>query len=254
VNGPHLAADRTGARNTPDSQASDDLYADTIRIGRGVPGWMDWILAAVALVAAAPAMAVISILIKLDSPGPVIFRQWRLGRERRNGGGPAVGGERRKRSDLPGRPFVFYKFRTMRHDARELYPNFYAFEVSEEGLSSFYLQMPSDPRVTRLGRFLRRTSLDELPNLVNVLKGDMALVGPRPELVEMGLHYRGPRRLKFKVKPGVTGMAQINGRGDLNFAQTVALDVEYVRNRSLLLDFKLLAKTVVEAARGSGAF
>lgn len=254
LNGRHVATNGTSTLDIRDSRDTEELSAAARSIGRGLPGWVDRTLAAMALVVATPIMAAIAILIRLDSPGPVIFRQWRLAQDRRTGHGRTASGERRTRSDLPGRPFLFYKFRTMRYDARTLYPELYAFEVSEEGFSSFYLQMPNDPRVTRLGRFLRRTSLDELPNLVNVLKRDMALVGPRPELVEMGVYYRGLQRLKFRVKPGVTGMAQVMGRGDLSFADTVALDVEYVRKRSLLLDLKLLAKTLVETVRGSGAF
>jgi lipopolysaccharide/colanic/teichoic acid biosynthesis glycosyltransferase len=230
-----------------------------------LPVWVDKSVALVALLILAPVMLATAIVIRLDSPGPAVFRQLRIGVDRRQGDRRRPGrvadrngherrqGERR-RNDLRGRPFVFYKFRTMRSDARERFPELYEFEVSQEGLSRLYLQMPDDPRVSRWGRFLRRTSLDELPNFVNVLKGDMALVGPRPEMVEMAKYYDGAQRLKFRVKPGITGRAQVSGRGLLNFPDTVAQDLAYIRERSVATDLKLLLRTVVAMVNGSGAF
>lgn len=249
------------AAHRPDGLELLELV-DGLQLGRGLPAVLDKAVAACALVLLAPLMAIVAVAIRLDSPGPIIFRQIRLGQDRRQGRDrrgsadrSADGrGEPRRTTDLPGRPFVFYKFRTMRHDARRAYPELYEFELSPEALSSLYLQTPNDPRVTRLGRFLRRTSLDELPNFIHVLTGDMALVGPRPEMVEMGKHYQGWQRLKFRVKPGITGRAQVTGRGLLSFHETVVHDIAYVRERSRLTDLRLLARTVWISVRGLGAF
>ena len=239
------------------------------RAGRSPQGIMAPVEKAVAvlmLLLTAPLLAVVAALIRLDSPGPAVFRQRRIGQDRRLKGDRRVrvipptgdGSERRngdrRQNDLRGRPFLFYKFRTMRQDARKDFPQLYAREVSKDVLSRVYLQVPDDPRVTRIGRFLRRTSLDELPNFYNVLKGDMGLVGPRPEMVEMATYYHGEQRLKFTVMPGITGKAQVSGRGLLNFQDTVSLDVEYVRERSLANDIRLLVRTVVVILKGTGAF
>jgi lipopolysaccharide/colanic/teichoic acid biosynthesis glycosyltransferase len=241
------------------------LDRDAVEIQPGLPTALGRIIAGVLLVLSLPLMLVIAVLIRLESPGPVIFRQMRIGqdrrrrsdRRRRRASGGHAGRERRRSErraqDLPGRPFVFWKFRTMRNDSRQRYPQLFAFEGKEEALSSLYLQIPEDPRVSRLGRFLRRTSLDELPNFWNVLKGDIALVGPRPEMVEMARYYRTWERLKFKVKPGITGQAQVSGRGLLNFPETVRQDVDYVLRRSRWTDVRLLLKTVMAMIKGSGA-
>lgn len=232
----------------------------------GFIGPVDKAIAVLMLLLTAPLMAVIAVLIRLDSPGPAIFRQQRIGQDRRRLGDRRVraiprtddGAERRhavrRRNDLRGRPFLFYKFRTMRQDARTDVPPLHAWEVDEDALSRVYLQVADDPRVTRIGRFLRRTSLDELPNFFNILKGDMALVGPRPEMVEMAKFYEAEQRLKFTVKPGITGKAQVSGRGLLNFQDTVALDLKYVRERSPASDIRLLARTAVVILKGTGAF
>jgi lipopolysaccharide/colanic/teichoic acid biosynthesis glycosyltransferase len=244
--------------------------AEAVRAGtapspRGLAAPVEKVIAVAMLLLTAPLMGVVAALIRFDSPGPVIFRQLRIGQGRRKGDrrAPAIprtgdGAERRRgerrQDDLCGPPFRFYKFRTMRVDARRDFPQLYAQEVSEQVLSRLYLQVPDDPRVTRIGRFLRRTSLDELPNFYNVLRGDMGLVGPRPEMVEMAKYYHGEQRLKFTVKPGITGKAQVNGRGLLNFQDTVSLDVEYVRERSLANDLRLLVRTAVVMVKGTGAF
>src|SRR5262245_21580697 len=199
----------------------------------GLPPVLDRIVAAILLLLSAPLMLIIVLIIRLDSPGPAIFRQLRIGQDRRRGKdrrragamGQVHGVERRKgeqrKQAMLGRPFVFYKFRTMRHDARAVYPDLFDFEHRAADLSTLYLAMPDDPRVTRFGHVLRRTSLDELPNLFNILKGDMALVGPRPELPDVARYYQEWQQLKFKVKPGLTGKAQVSGRGFLSFQETI---------------------------------
>lgn len=236
------------------------------KVPAGLPAVLDRIVAAILLLLLAPLMLVIALIIRLDSPGPAIFRQIRIGQDRRWGKdrrrAGAMGqvhgverrqGERRKHA-LLGRPFVFYKFRTMRHDARAVYPDLFDFEHREADLCTLYLAMPDDPRVTRFGHFLRRTSLDELPNLFNILKGDMALVGPRPELPDVAKYYQEWQQLKFKVKPGLTGKAQVSGRGFLSFQETIVHDVEYVLQRSWWMDLRLILQTIGAVVRGFGAF
>lgn len=184
---------------------------------------LDITLASVALVAGLPLMALIALAIRLDSPGPAVFRQRRVGRH--------------------GEVFQFCKFRTMQIDARERFPELYAYDFSTDELGSMYFKLPHDPRCTRFGRWLRRTSLDELPNLLNVLRGEMSLVGPRPEIPEMLPFYEPHQLCKFAVKPGLTGLAQTGGRNILRFVETNAKDVEYVQRRSFAFDLWILVRT-----------
>lgn len=185
---------------------------------------IDIVLALILLVVMAPVMAVIALLIRLDSRGPAVFTQIRVGRS--------------------GRLFRFHKFRTMYVDARERFPELYTYRFADEELPDLYFKLPYDPRCTRVGKRLRRTSLDELPNLFNVLRGDMTFVGPRPEIPEMLPYYEASQYCKFAVKPGMTGLAQVSGRNILRFVETNAKDVEYVHRRSLLLDLTILSRTV----------
>src|SRR5262245_39220843 len=233
------------------------------KIPRGLPATFDIMIAALLLVLTVPLMLVIALLIRLDSPGPALFRQVRIGRDRRRerqtesrrqDNEAEQSTVERREQDILGRPFLFYKFRTMQHDGRELYPHLYNFDLKEEEIPNLHLATPDDPRVTRIGHFLRRTSLDELPNLFNILKGDMALVGPRPELLDVAKYYKDWQKLKFKVKPGLTGKAQISGRGFLSFEETIVHDVEYVLERSIWTDLQLLLKTVYTVVKGIGAF
>jgi undecaprenyl phosphate N,N'-diacetylbacillosamine 1-phosphate transferase len=173
----------------------------------------DIIVASVALVLLAPLMALIALAVRLSSPGPALFRQWRLG--------------------LNGRPFQLLKFRTMIHNAPDL--------RNPDG--SAYTGV-DDPRVTPLGRFLRATSLDELPQLINVLKGEMSLVGPRPDQVDQLRFYTEREKERLKVRPGLTGLAQISGRNRITWEQRKALDVEYVERKSFWLDLVILVRTV----------
>jgi lipopolysaccharide/colanic/teichoic acid biosynthesis glycosyltransferase len=186
------------------------------------------------LVVALPMMLLIAAIIRLDSSGPALFFQSRLGRH--------------------AQPFWFVKFRTMYVDARQRYPELYAYRYNECELEALRFKVQDDPRVTRFGRWLRTTSLDELPNFWNVLTCDMSLVGPRPDIPEMLPYYRGEEHLKFQVRPGITGFAQTCGRGDLTFRETLALDVAYVRVRSAILDIKVLWRTIRMVIVGHGAF
>jgi lipopolysaccharide/colanic/teichoic acid biosynthesis glycosyltransferase len=160
----------------------------------------------------------------------------------------------RRRRDMAGRPFTFVKFRTMYVDARQRFPELYRYRYTEEEIRTMKFKLDPDPRLTRVGRVLRKTSLDELPNLWNVLTGGIALVGPRPEIPEMTPYYTEQQRLKFRVRPGVTGLAQIHGRGRLTFQETVGWDVEYVRRRSLGADVSILWQTAIAVMRRDGAF
>jgi lipopolysaccharide/colanic/teichoic acid biosynthesis glycosyltransferase len=192
------------------------------------------VLAAVLLLLTLPLMLLIAAIVKLDSPGPAVFRQPRIGRN--------------------GRMFRFAKFRTLYADARERWPHLYAYRYTADEVAALHFKLKEDPRVTRVGKWLRKSTLDELPNLWNVLTGEVAFVGPRPEIPEMLPYYDRGQLVKFSVRPGVTGLAQVCGRGDLSFRDTVAFDVEYVRRRSLGLDLEILTRTLACIAVRKGAF
>jgi len=192
------------------------------------------VVALVALTLTAPIMLVLIILVRRDTPGPAIFRQKRVG--------------------LNGRLFTFYKFRTLYVDARQRFPELYSYSYSREEIQQLAFKREQDPRVTPMGRWLRKSTMDEFPNFWNLLKGDLALVGPRPEIPEMVPHYRPEQLAKFSVKPGITGLAQTNGRGKLSFQDTIAWDLEYVKRRSLWLDVKAVLKTIQLVLRLDGAF
>ena len=228
---------------------------------------LDILISLIVLILTTPIMLVIAIVIKLDSPGTTIFRQARTGNNRRKRTGTDRrkdnkadynGIERRKserrNENLFGKQFVFYKFRTMYVDAREQWPELYDYTYTEEELKTLTLKGKNDPRVTQVGKWLRRTSLDELPNFINVLKGEMHLVGPRPDICEIVSCYPQYHLKKFDVKPGVTGLAQIQGRNKLTFFNTNEKDIEYVKNRSLALDLKIIFKTILVVIKGDNGF
>jgi lipopolysaccharide/colanic/teichoic acid biosynthesis glycosyltransferase len=195
---------------------------------------IEFLLAVVLLVLTAPILALLCLIVRLDSPGPVLFRQWRVGKG--------------------GRLFRFTKLRTLYVDAKERWPELYAYDYTPTQLDELKFKVPNDPRVTRAGQWLRKSTLDELPNLWHVLNGDMALVGPRPEIPEMLPYYTHETLRKFSVRPGVTGLAQVSGRGHLTFHDTVDFDVQYVDDRSTLRDVRILVLTLVRAVQRHGAF
>jgi len=178
------------------------------------------LLAAIALVVTGPILLAAMIAVRLESPGSPIYRQRRVGKD--------------------GRPFDMYKLRTMVADA----------EFMGDGLAV----NRGDPRITRVGAFLRRFSIDELPNLVNVVRGEMAIVGPRPTIQAQVDQYTERQRRRLEVKPGLTGWAQINGRASLPWSERIELDVWYVENRSALLDVKIVLRTIRLLARGDGIY
>lgn len=194
---------------------------------------LDIVGALVLLVVTLPIMAIIAMAIAIDSPGPVLFKQRRVSRN--------------------GRCFRFYKFRTMYIDARERFPELYAYDYGDEQLKTMLFKLPNDPRCTRLGRWLRTTSLDELPNLFNVLLGDMSLVGPRPEIPEMIKYLRPEHLARFSVKAGVTGLAHASGRNLRPWIEMNDVDVDYVNRRSFLFDLRILGLTVVAVLTRRGA-
>jgi lipopolysaccharide/colanic/teichoic acid biosynthesis glycosyltransferase/GT2 family glycosyltransferase len=191
---------------------------------------MDLALGAVFLIVAALPMVLAALAIKLDSPGTVFFRQTRIGQD--------------------GRPFRILKFRTMVARAEELLPQL----VDVAGLEQPAFKIKDDPRRTRVGRFLRRYSLDELPQLVNVLTGEMSLVGPRPEEAALVERYTDDQRRRLAVKPGLTGPMQVNGRGDLPFEARLALELDYIERYSLRRDVAILLRTIPAVIRGDGAY
>jgi lipopolysaccharide/colanic/teichoic acid biosynthesis glycosyltransferase len=181
---------------------------------------LDIAVSAAALVLGAPVLALAMLAVRLESRGPVIYRQRRAG--------------------LDGRPFDVLKLRTMVDGA--------------EHIGAGLAVNSGDSRITRVGAFLRRTSLDELPNLLNVLRGEMSLIGPRPTLPAQVAQYTDRQRGRLAVKPGITGWAQVNGRAALPWAQRIELDLYYVEHRSLTLDLKILLRTPAMVLGGSGLY
>ena len=253
------ALERHPARQSGPGTAARPRRADAVAL-QIVERTLDIAVAATLLVLCMPLMIVIGIMIRLDSPGPALFYQIRLGRDRRRHSDrrepdpkEAAFPERRRR-ELASRPFRFVKFRTMVVDARERFPELYEYRYTDEQIRTIKFKLDNDPRLTRVGVWLRKSSLDELPNLWNVLAGQITLVGPRPEIPEMSRYYTPAQRRKFHVTPGVTGLAQVCGRGRLTFQETVAYDVEYVDRRSLGLNVWILWRTFVAVVLGRGAF
>ncbi len=210
---------------------------------------LDLITAILLLVLLAPLVAFIAILVKLDSPGPAFFKQTRVGAQRRVQDGVVA---------WRVRHFVIYKFRTMvDHADPSLHERHIQAFVqgrahgSDESRAKFKLL--NDPRVTRVGRWLRRTSLDELPQLLNVVKGDISLVGPRPVPPYEVEQYQAWHRERLATMPGMTGLWQVSGRTALSFEEMIRLDIDYVRRQSLWLDFKILALTIPAVLSGRGA-
>jgi exopolysaccharide biosynthesis polyprenyl glycosylphosphotransferase len=191
---------------------------------------VDFTGAALALILGWPLFLLIAVAIKLDSPGPIFFRQRRVGKN--------------------GEPFDIYKFRSMRTGADAEKANLSGLNDGEEAL----FKIRDDPRVTRVGRLLRQTSLDELPQFFNVLRGEMSLVGPRPQIPAEVAQYQPWHRRRLSVPPGITGMWQISGRSDLSFDEMVLLDLYYIEHWTPWLDFTILLRTVPKVLMGKGAY
>jgi lipopolysaccharide/colanic/teichoic acid biosynthesis glycosyltransferase len=228
---PPLSSFALDVRGEVSSRAAPRLHLVTVSAKRA----FDILGAATLLVLLLPILLSIALLIRLTSPGPVLFRQQRVGRG--------------------GRLFCFYKFRTMYQNTDPTpHREYYARLVRGDALASVgSFKLTRDPRVTSFGRLLRRSSLDEIPQLLHVLKGDMSLVGPRPPIpYEVELY--SPREMaRLRVTPGLTGLWQVSGRSTLNFQQMVELDLAYIKNWSLQLDLKILLKTPWAILTGKGA-
>lgn len=202
-----------------------------------IAGWkktlkraMDLVIASLMLVLLFPLMLIIAVAIKLDSPGPILFRQVRVGKD--------------------GRKFVLYKFRSMKEGAEEEQKRLAPLNEATGPI----FKIRNDPRKTRVGRILRRTSLDELPQLYNVLRGEMSLVGPRPPLPSEVARYQEWHKKRLEVAPGMTGLWQVSGRSQLSFDEMVLLDIYYIENWSPALDIKILLRTIPKVFLGEGAY
>ena len=210
--------------------STDIVDNEKIRLYSITKKSMDLVLSFIGLILLIPVFLILAILVKLDSKGPVFYAHTRKGKNR---------------SDIK-----IYKFRTMYSNSDEIFESF-SDEQKEEYYKNFKLD--NDPRVTKIGDFLRRTSLDEIPQLINVLKGDLSLVGPRP-IVEKEICKYGQYADKlFSVIPGITGYWQANGRSDTSYDERVKMDMYYIDNKSILLDIKIMFKTVISVIKKEGA-
>ena len=207
------------------------LWHLTIRSSAGFKRLMDIILAIFAIICGSPVFLVTALLVKLTSPGPIIFSQVRVGRF--------------------GRHFKFYKFRSMYIDAEARKAELMKHNESGDGV---IFKMKHDPRITPVGRFIRKFSIDELPQLFNVILGDMSLVGPRPPLPSEVRTYSLEERKRLNITPGITCIWQVSGRSELPFSKQIALDKEYISSRSVWKDFLILLKTVPAILTGKGAW
>ena len=203
----------------------------TIRTSQAFKRLMDIILSIVAIIAGSPVFLITALLVKLTSPGPIIFWQVRVGRY--------------------GRHFKFYKFRSMYIDAEARKAELLKHNESGDGV---IFKMKRDPRITPVGRFIRKFSIDELPQLFNVLLGDMSLVGPRPPLPSEVRTYSLEDRKRLNITPGITCIWQVSGRSELPFSKQIALDKEYISSRSAWKDFLILLKTIPAILTGRGAW
>ena len=207
------------------------LWHLTIRSSVFFKRLMDILLAVFAIVAGSPVFLITAFLVKVTSPGPIIFSQIRVGRY--------------------GRHFKFYKFRSMYIDAEARKAELLKHNESGDGV---IFKMKKDPRITPVGRFIRKFSIDELPQLFNVLLGDMSLVGPRPPLPSEVRSYTLEERKRLNITPGITCIWQVSGRSELPFSKQIALDKEYIASRSAWKDFLILLKTIPAILTGKGAW
>lgn len=195
---------------------------------------VDLAIAVGALILFAPLWVVIGLAIRLTSPGPALFRRTVIGRN--------------------GRPFIYFKFRTMRSGDDTHHREWLAnFVLADAPYADGAYKVRDDPRVTPLGRLLRRTSVDEVPQFVNVLMGDMSIVGPRPPIEYEYALYDEHARLRLTVKPGITGLYQVTARSQVPFSEMLALDLQYIASRSLRLDFCIMVRTAKVMFTGEGA-
>ena len=233
--GEGFAYTATGASHTPAEPPVLHLDRATSTAAAAARRALDVSVAAIVLICLAPVLLIVALLIKLDSPGPVLFRQRRLGKDMR--------------------PFTVLKFRTMRSDCSpEIHSRYIAelAQATEAGEESELKKLTDDPRITRVGRILRRLSIDEIPQLGNVIAGQMALVGPRPALEYELQHYRATHFLRFSVRPGITGLWQVSGRNRLGFNEMLDLDAQYATTATFGTNVRILVRTPIAAVRNAG--
>ena len=207
------------------------VWKSSIWFAYALKRFLDIVLSIAALVVLAPLFLVIAVIIKLTSPGPVFFVQARVGRY--------------------GKTFTFYKFRSMYEDAEARKAALMSRNESADGV---IFKMADDPRITPVGKFLRRTSMDELPQFLNVLFGDMSLVGPRPPVPSEVRQYSLEALKRLNVRPGLTCLWQVSGRSDIPFREQVRLDKEYISSRSFVRDLVILFRTIPAILSGKGAY
>lgn len=178
-------------------------------------------------------MLLIALLIYIKNGSPVLYKQIRTG--------------------IYNKPFVIWKFRTMNQN-EQLRKHHHEYHWDDKVPDDFVFKTLGNPEITKLGAFLRKYSLDELPQLINVLRGDMSIVGPRPEIPAITKYYNDEQSKRLLMKPGMTGYAQVNGRSEINHGQKIAYDLFYINNCSLLLDIKIIFRTIVQVISGRGAY
>jgi exopolysaccharide biosynthesis polyprenyl glycosylphosphotransferase len=206
------------------------MWAIRSKLSMAMKRLLDVVVAAAALVLTAPIIVITALAIKLDSPGPVFFRQTRVGKN--------------------GRHFACYKFRSMHTNAEAMK----ALLAAQNEADGPVFKMKRDPRVTRVGAIIRKFSIDELPQLLNVLKGEMSLVGPRPALPKEVVQYQFEQLGRLHALPGITGLQQVSGRSDLDFERWTQLDLQYISEQSIWQDVKILIKTIPAVISGRGAY
>lgn len=206
------------------------IWVIRTKVMRHLKRILDVVVASLALIMAAPIMLITAIMIKLDSPGPILFRQTRVGKW--------------------GEPFSCYKFRSMYIDAEQRLQDLMAKNEADGPV----FKMKNDPRVTRVGRVIRKLSIDELPQLFNVLKGDMSLVGPRPALPKEVAQYTYDQIHRLNAMPGITGLQQVSGRSDIDFKRWIELDLQYISEQSLVKDIEILLRTIPAVIFSKGAY
>ena len=234
-----LAQEIINLQNEMSERVIDDRFFNihmffwhfTVIMSYGIKRFVDILFSMTALIFLSPLFLILAILIKVTSPGPVFFVQVRVGRF--------------------GRHFYFYKFRSMYMDAEQRKAELLSKNQSRDGV---IFKMKDDPRITPIGKILRKTSMDELPQFLNVLFGDMSLVGPRPPVPSEVMQYSLEERKRLNVQPGLTCLWQVSGRSEIPFKKQVSLDKQYIGSRSLKLDLLILLRTIPAILSGRGAY
>jgi lipopolysaccharide/colanic/teichoic acid biosynthesis glycosyltransferase len=240
-----------------------DVVARSGALAEALYRGFEIVVALIGLLVAMPIMLIAAVLVRWDSPGSALFFHRRPARsavvhgrdlEGRTDLAPPPGGYQPDALYYVPRYFYLVKFRTMYADARTRFPHLYAYKYKPGEFHQQVFKVKDDPRTTRVGRMLRKLSIDELPNLWSVLVGDMRLVGPRPEAPEVLQYYTPEEMYKFACTPGITGLAQINGRGLLNWGDTLRWDLQYIRTRTVGLDLNIILLTLKHVITRRGAF